>query len=157
MQQTPNTTTRASNLTFNEQPLPLESRILTTATMSLVNSKFPSSQAFDVINNYLESDVNERSAIVKQTKTSFGIVLKKDDETASWTIDLKDKGEVRSGIDEKPTVTLAMNEDIFEKLVSGQANAQKLFMAGKIKITGDMMKSTKLEPVLKKIQVKAKL
>ena len=52
---------------------------------------------------------------------------------------------------------MTMAEDVFGKLVAGQANAQRLFMAGKIKITGDMMKSTKLEPVFKKIQTKAKL
>ena len=52
---------------------------------------------------------------------------------------------------------MTMNEDAFSKLVSGNANAQRMFMMGKIKIRGDLMKSTGLEPVLKKIQTKAKL
>ena len=55
------------------------------------------------------------------------------------------------------TVTLILNDADFAKLMSGKANAQKLFMSGKLKIKGDMMKATKMEPVLKKAQDKAKL
>jgi putative sterol carrier protein len=43
-------------------------------------------------------------------------------------------------------------------LVSGKANAQRLFMGGKLKVKGDVMKATKMEPILKKAQgAKAKL
>ena len=55
------------------------------------------------------------------------------------------------------TVTLILNDADFAKLMSGKANAQKLFMSGKLKIKGDVMKATKMEPVLKKAQDKAKL
>lgn len=55
-------------------------------------------------------------------------------------------------------VTLSLSDEDFGKLVSGKANAQKLFMGGKLKVKGDVMKATKLEPVLKKAQgPKAKL
>ena len=54
-------------------------------------------------------------------------------------------------------VTLSLSEEDFGKLVSGKANAQRLFMGGKIKIKGDMMKATRMEPILKKAQSKAKL
>ncbi len=50
-----------------------------------------------------------------------------------------------------------MSDDDFGKLVAGKANAQRLFMGGKLKIKGDMMKATKLDVVLKKIQTKTKL
>jgi putative sterol carrier protein len=50
-----------------------------------------------------------------------------------------------------------MAEEDFGKLVAGQANAQRLFMSGKLKIKGDVMKATKLDPILKKAQTKAKL
>ena len=43
------------------------------------------------------------------------------------------------------------------ELVGGKANAQKMFMSGRMKIKGDVMKATKLEPILKKAQTKAKL
>jgi putative sterol carrier protein len=56
------------------------------------------------------------------------------------------------------TVTLSLSDDDFGKLVSGKANAQRLFMAGKLKVKGDIMKATKLTPILSKAQsVKAKL
>jgi len=58
----------------------------------------------------------------------------------------------------KSTVTLSMSDDDFGKLVSGKANAQRLFMGGKLKVKGDVMKATKLDPILKKAQgTKAKL
>lgn len=55
-------------------------------------------------------------------------------------------------------VSLSLSDEDFGKLVSGKANAQRLFMAGKLKVKGDVMKATKMEPILKKAQtVKAKL
>jgi hypothetical protein len=54
-------------------------------------------------------------------------------------------------------VTLNLSDDDFAKLYTGKANAQNLFMKGKLKIKGDVMKATKLDPILKKAQTKAKL
>lgn len=57
-----------------------------------------------------------------------------------------------------PPVTLSLSDEDFGKLVSGKANAQRLFMGGKLKVKGDVMKATKLTPILAKAQtVKAKL
>lgn len=57
----------------------------------------------------------------------------------------------------KPNVTLNLSEQDFAKMIAGKANAQNLFMTGKLKIKGDVMKATKIEPVLKKVQNSAKL
>jgi putative sterol carrier protein len=54
-------------------------------------------------------------------------------------------------------VTLVLSDEDFTNLVTGKANAQRLFMAGKLKIRGNIMKATKMEPILKKAQSKAKL
>ena len=54
-------------------------------------------------------------------------------------------------------VTLSLKDEDFSKLIAGKANAQKLFMSGKLKVKGDVMKATKMEPILKKAQNKAKL
>ena len=51
-----------------------------------------------------------------------------------------------------PTVTMILSDVDWAKLISGKANAQKLFMSGKLKIKGDVMKATKIEPILKKVQ-----
>lgn len=57
----------------------------------------------------------------------------------------------------KASVTLVLSDKDFGQLVMGKANAQKLFMSGKLKIRGDVMKATKMEPILKKAQTSAKL
>ncbi|EFY90137.1 oleate-induced peroxisomal protein [Metarhizium acridum CQMa 102] len=54
-------------------------------------------------------------------------------------------------------VTLLLSEEDFGKLVDGSANPQRLFMSGKLKIKGDIMKATKLDPIMKKAKSKANL
>ena len=57
-------------------------------------------------------------------------------------------GKPRANI--PPIVTLSLSDEDFGKLVAGKANAQRVFMSGKLKVKGDVMKATKLEPVLAK-------
>ncbi|KAI1850706.1 hypothetical protein JX265_004417 [Neoarthrinium moseri] len=126
--------------------------------MGLKNDKFPSSAAFDAINSVLTSSEADKKDAIKQGNAIFAFTLKnKAGETESWHIDLKEKGQVGTGLGAKPTVTLSLSDEDFGKLVAGQANAQRLFMSGKLKIKGDVMKATKMEPILKKAQTKAKL
>lgn len=47
---------------------------------------------------------------------------------------------VRILADNQAAVTLSLSDDDFAKLVGGQTQAQRLFMAGKLKIKGDVMK-----------------
>ena len=54
-------------------------------------------------------------------------------------------------------VTVVLDEDNFTKLFLGQANPQNLFMTGKLKIKGNLMKAMALQPILQVIRVKAKL
>ena len=50
------------------------------------------------------------------------------------------RGRLRVDADEVFAVTLSLSDDDFAKLVSGQTQAQRLFMSGKLKIKGDVMK-----------------
>jgi hypothetical protein len=140
---------------------------------------FPASEAFEAINDALSSDEAERKNAIKQAGSVFAFTLKnKAGETESWNVDLKNKGVVSKGLGDKPTgkralplaiytacnanlpsppVTLSLSDDDFGKLVAGKANAQRLFMSGKLKVKGDVMKATKLEPILAKSRTKAKL
>ncbi|KAF1808330.1 oleate-induced peroxisomal protein [Eremomyces bilateralis CBS 781.70] len=125
--------------------------------MSLADPAFPSSAAFDAINSALQSDDAERKDAIKKTGVVFAFTIKNaDGKVESWNIDLKEKGVVSKGVG-KPNVTLILSEKDFAGLLSGKANAQKLFMSGKLKVKGDVMKATKLEPVLNKARTKAKL
>lgn len=40
---------------------------------------------------------------------------------------------------------LLLSDEDFQKLIDGKAAAQKLFMGGKLKVKGDVMKATKAE------------
>lgn len=54
-------------------------------------------------------------------------------------------------------MTIVVSDADFDKLVQGRQKAQNLFMQGKLKIRGDIMKATRLDPILQKAQTKAKL
>jgi len=129
--------------------------------MSLANPDFPASQAFEVINQALQSDEAERKDAIKKGGCVFAFTLKnKAGKSESWFIDLKKEGKVGKGAapeGRKADVTLLLSDADFMSLIQGKANAQKLFMSGKLKVRGDVMKATRMEPILKKAQTKAKL
>ncbi|USP79095.1 hypothetical protein yc1106_06369 [Curvularia clavata] len=131
--------------------------------MSLKNDAFPSSAAFDAIAQALTSDAARKDAI-KTGGAIFSFNLKnKAGQTEQWYLDLKETGTVGKGEapeGKKADVTLTLPDEDFGKLVVGKANAQRMFMGGKLKVKGNVMKATKLEAVLKKANVgeaKAKL
>ncbi|THZ86518.1 sterol-binding-like protein [Aureobasidium pullulans] len=128
--------------------------------MSIKDSNFPSSAAFDAINAAL-SDDTERKDAIKKGGAIFAFTLKNSNGAQeSWHIDLKDTGKAGKGTapdGKKSAVILSLSDADFGKLVKGEANAQKLFMSGKLKVKGDVMKATKMEPIFKKVQTKAKL
>lgn len=67
---------------------------------------FPASEAFDLINQSLQSDEAERKNAIKQGQAVFAFTLKnKAGETDSWHIDLKKEGVVAKGLGDKPTGT----------------------------------------------------
>ncbi|OAL54224.1 sterol-binding-like protein [Pyrenochaeta sp. DS3sAY3a] len=128
--------------------------------MSLKSADFPSSAAFDEIARSLASSDADRTDAIKKGGAIFSFTLKNDDKQESWHIDLKETGTVGKGPapeGKKANVTLTLSDKDFGSLVSGKANAQKLFMSGKLKIKGDVMKATKMEPILKKAQTGPKL
>jgi len=128
--------------------------------MGLKDDNFPSSAAFDAISDALSTDA-ERKDAVKQGQSIFAFNLKNaQSQEQAWYIDLKETGKVGKGPapeGKKADVTLNLSDENFQKLIDGKTKAQQLFMGGKLKIKGNMMKATKMEPILKKAQSKAKL
>lgn len=64
----------------------------------------------------------------------------------------KDPGEVyagppKSGV--KPNVTLTLEDTDMADLGAGKLNPQKAFMSGKLKVTGNVMLTQKLQPLLR--------
>ncbi|KAF2139921.1 uncharacterized protein K452DRAFT_289303 [Aplosporella prunicola CBS 121167] len=127
--------------------------------MSLKSEKVPSSAAFDDIAAALSNDADKKDA-VKKGGAVFAFTIKNNvGDSESWHIDLKKTGAVGKGTAPeggKADVTLLLSDNDFAKLVAGKENAQKLFISGKLKVKGDVMKATKMEPILKKAQQKQK-
>jgi putative sterol carrier protein len=122
---------------------------------------FPASAAFDEISQALSASDADRQDAIKNGKAIFAFTLKnKDGAQETWYLDLKETGTVGKGPapeGKKATATLVLSDEDFGKLAQGKANAQKLFMSGKLKVKGNVMSATKLEPIFKKVQNKAKL
>lgn len=127
----------------------------------------------------MQANEADRKDAIKQAKGIFAFTLKNAaGQEDSWHIDLKNKGEVAKGAAPaggKADVTLSLSDENFGKLVAGKTKAQQLFMSGKLKVKGNVMKgefhislddsdssanadaATKMEPILAKAQSKAKL
>lgn len=95
---------------------------------------------FAVLTQY----VAEHPELTEKTKTVFQFKLKNPDSV--WTLDLKNnKGSCQQGEGEKPDVTLEMDEEYLQAVVtSSLADVQKLFFGGQLKIAGNIMASNKL-------------
>jgi len=63
---------------------------------------------------------------------------------ARWTLDLKGAGSVKQGGD-TGECTLELSQEDFLALTQGKADAMKLFTTGKLKISGNVMASQKLQ------------
>jgi putative sterol carrier protein len=66
--------------------------------------------------------------------------IKDGDEDKPYTISIKDGTfSWQQGQAENPAVTLSTDRDSFVGLMTGQAQGPALYMAGKLRIQGDMM------------------
>ena len=93
--------------------------------------------------------VSKNPDSVGKVKTVYCFKLKGPDSV--WTLDLKNgSGSVHSGETAPAECTLEMSDADFLDMCTGKADAMKLFTTGKLKISGNIMASQKLE-FLKKI------
>ncbi|KAH3663996.1 hypothetical protein OGAPHI_004710 [Ogataea philodendri] len=100
----------------------------------------------------LESNETLKQEALKSlgSTVSFEVEDKKSGPTY-WLLDAKSKGSLQQ------TETLAEEADIkikvgdvpLRRLIDGKTSAQKLFMTGKLKIKGNVMKAANVEKLLK--------
>merc|ERR1712157_392441 len=102
-----------------------------------------SAQIFDMI----EAGVKERGAeMVKLGGAVFQLVISDGDKLC---IDLKNgNGSTVRGEGDKPDVTITMKDEDFVAMAEGKLDGMQAFMAGKLKIAGNMMLAQKLGPIL---------
>ncbi|RLV93870.1 Oleate-induced peroxisomal protein POX18 [Spathaspora sp. JA1] len=104
-------------------------------------------------------DKEKAAAAIKQVNAILVVTLKnKEGKEVSWLLDLKKEGKLTKvdGSPPKGDVQLLLKDVDFVKLANGKANGQKLFMNGKLKIKGNMMKATALESVFKQLDTRPK-
>jgi putative sterol carrier protein len=71
------------------------------------------------------------------------------DENSKWTLRITDgQGAVEEGDAGDATCNINMSAENFTNMVTGKANAQMLFMQGKLKVSGNMGQALKLQKVL---------
>lgn len=126
--------------------------------MSVSADGFNASDLFNQLKDGLADETLKKKAI-SGVKAIIVITLKnKEGKDQSWLLDLKNKGDI-SKVDLVPKndVQLLLKDADFVKLANGKANGQKLFMNGKLKVKGNMMKATAIESVFKSIDPRPKL
>lgn len=126
--------------------------------MSLAADGFNASSLFQELSDGLKDDAIKKKAI-NGVKAVIVITLKnKEGKDQSWVLDLKKDGTIsKADSPPKSDVQLLLKDADFVKLASGKANGQKLFMNGKLKVKGNMMKATAIESVFKSIDPRPKL
>jgi 3-hydroxyacyl-CoA dehydrogenase/3a,7a,12a-trihydroxy-5b-cholest-24-enoyl-CoA hydratase len=118
-----------------------------SAAAPIDREAFASSDVFTAI----EDHVSRNPDLV--TKIGKVFVFKLTGPDSAWTIDVKNgKGSVQAGVSAADT-TLELSDADFLAMTSGKADAMKLYMGGKLKISGDVMASQKLS-FLQKIDPK---
>ncbi|CAG8582653.1 9321_t:CDS:2 [Paraglomus occultum] len=112
---------------------------------------FKSSAIFEALKASIDSaSPAQKQAQAKKVKGIFQVEIKGDGgKSATWYIDLKENPGVGVGPSpKKPDASITISDADFTDLATGKANSQKLFMAGKLKIRGNMMLATKLGDVV---------
>ncbi|KAI5953223.1 hypothetical protein KGF54_002594 [Candida jiufengensis] len=111
----------------------------------------------------LADGLQDKSAAEKAIKAVNAIIIitlkNKEGKDESWVLDLKKDGTIKKadGPPPKGDVQLLLKDVDFVKLANGKANGQKLFMNGKLKVKGNMMKATAIESVFKQLDPRPKL
>lgn len=87
----------------------------------------------------------EKEKLIKKTNAVFSFIVTAA-EKHTWYVDMK-RGTVGTG-SIKSDVTVQVSDADFVDLASGRLQAQKAFMSGKIKVSGNLALAGKLEGVL---------
>jgi (3R)-3-hydroxyacyl-CoA dehydrogenase / 3a,7a,12a-trihydroxy-5b-cholest-24-enoyl-CoA hydratase / enoyl-CoA hydratase 2 len=109
----------------------------------------PSASATEAIFEGIGTYVAQHPELLKQVGHVYQFNITNPD--SAWILDLKNgNGSVKAGSADTADCTLKLLDSDWLAMSSGQADPQKLFTTGKLKITGNVMASQKLE-FLKKI------
>lgn len=86
--------------------------------------------------------------MVHETGVSANLTLTK----STWTLDLRDDGTIKCGVDDTADISLEMADETFLKLVDGSTSTAAAYMAGELKLDGSIMTAMKLSGLFKSMQ-----
>lgn len=145
-----------ANACIELHPTEEEKKAAAAAAASASTSSSPASSAStkasastgfaaEAVFKTLEAQASED--IVKKIKATYRFDISKGDKKQSWLLDLKTgKGSISLSDDKtKADCMIQITDEDSVALMSGKADAMKLFTSGKIKIKGNMMLGTKLQ------------
>lgn len=120
---------------------------------------FNGSELFNFMRDIVDSDEKLKQDSIKKVNSMVLLTLRnKERKQQSWLMDFKKEGKVSKvdGPAPKTNIAITMSDADFVKLVDSKVNAQKLFMSGKLKVKGDIMKAASIETFLKSVDPRAK-
>ncbi|CAN3359576.1 oleate-induced peroxisomal protein Pox18p [Diutina catenulata] len=127
--------------------------------MSSVNADgFESGEVFELLQAAMSDEAIRKKAIAGAKAVIVFTLKNSTGKQQSWVLDLKNEGTLAK-VDKVPKndVQLLLSDADFVKLANGNANGQKLFMSGKLKLKGNMMKGAAIEGVFKNLDPRSKL
>lgn len=93
-------------------------------------------------------NLKQKGEVVRQVNAIYEFQLS-GPQGGTWTLDLTAPGgKVSQGSSGKAQCTIAMSDENFVKLISGELNPQMAFLTGKLKVTGNLGLSLKLQKFL---------
>ncbi|CCH45573.1 Non-specific lipid-transfer protein [Wickerhamomyces ciferrii] len=122
---------------------------------------FKSEPIFKEIATQLTTNTKLTKNLIDKTKSVIVFNLKNKSGSKAWKLDLKNDGKLSEANESdlnNSDLVITMKDLDFKKLVEGKSNSQKLFLGGKLKIKGDVIKAANIETILKSLRPqKAKL
>merc|ERR1740117_1940498 len=116
---------------------------------------FQSTAVFETITANIKAD----PSVAKKVNGVFllNITGGPGGQSVAWTVDAKGNPGVRLGKPPKADCTINISDENFVGLSTGKLNGMSAFMAGKMKVTGNMGLAQKLDKLIQAEAPKAKL
>lgn len=131
-------------------------------TQTVAAPGFQASAYFEYLEECLKEQMIREIALGTVKAVLVVTIKNKENKQQTWVLDFKDKGSVVKAESEqtppKGDVQLILKDADFMRLADGKANGQKLFMAGRLKVKGNLLKAVSIESLFKDLEpVPAKL
>jgi 3-hydroxyacyl-CoA dehydrogenase/3a,7a,12a-trihydroxy-5b-cholest-24-enoyl-CoA hydratase len=123
----------------DEQPAPASSETTRASTPAVPSGPMrPTEAIFAAINDYLAENPDTAKKVGKV------FLFKLSNPDSVWTLDLKNSAQCVAGAKGAADCTLELSDDDWVAMASGKADPMQLYTSKRLKISGDLMASQKL-------------